>query len=78
MHSNTRVEDLPWAGGWTSTGAKFSRRPRKADPRWLHEIWLQELMVTLLRTVCREGEGEDGGWGQGDREGGDESQKMAL
>lgn len=34
--------------------------------------------MTLLRTVCREGEGEDGGWGQGDREGGDESQKMAL
>lgn len=39
-------------------------------------IWLQELMVTLGRTVSREGEGEGGGWGQGDRE--DEGQKIAL
>lgn len=34
----------------------------------VHVIWLQELMVTLGRTVSREAEGESEEWGQGDRE----------
>lgn len=38
----------------------------KQGPRGVHVIWLQELMVTLGRTVSREAEGEGEERGQGD------------
>lgn len=41
---------------------------RQAGSRGVHVIWLQELMVTLGRTVSREAEGEGEERGQGDRE----------
>lgn len=40
----------------------------KQGPGGVHVIWLQELMVTLGRTVSREAEGEGEEQGQGDRE----------